>query len=135
MKRQYTSAELIDGIVKNDMAVFRHIEKRIKPGIKKFVLRSGGNSNDTNEVFQISMIKVFEKIRNKSSIDNFEHYLFQTCRNVWIDKIKAARYERIIIEEYNRIRELDNDLEECKKFIETMDFFGQLSQGCRDFFY
>lgn len=128
MKRSFNSEELINGIKNNTKLVFDYIERDIKPKAKRMILNNGGNKEDVKEIFQISMKKVFEKIKEKALIDNFENYLLKTCYNLWIDKIKEDQEEKKNKEEYFRI----NEFKEDEIFLDIMEIYNKLDKGCRD---
>ncbi|MCK4662364.1 MAG: sigma-70 family RNA polymerase sigma factor [Bacteroidales bacterium] len=135
MRDKFSNKEIIEGINNNTKAIFDYIEKKIKPKAKNIILNKGGNREDVKEVFQISMIKVFDKIREKTHIDNFEHYLLQTCKNVWLDKTKAAQDEKKKNEEYFRIHEFgENEVDEHERFLKVMEILNKLNKGCREIF-
>ena len=66
-------------------AVLLYLHRQVFHLVKNFVLRSSGNSEDAEDMFQEGMFILLKMAKqNKLPIDvNHEAYLFTICKNLW----------------------------------------------------
>ncbi|HBF87423.1 MAG TPA: hypothetical protein DDX39_02185 [Bacteroidales bacterium] len=133
MKEEIKSEILIRGLLNNDTKVFDYIVKKIKPSIIKHIRKKKVSKNEAEEVFQISMIKIFDVLRNNGNIEKFEPYLLKTCLNTLIDRVVERQKEEDKNEKY--YKSIIEQLEEDEAFIEIIrEVFSKLDKGCREIF-
>ncbi|MGC8802448.1 MAG: RNA polymerase sigma factor [Bacteroidales bacterium] len=84
--RKFSNEEIIEGIKKHDHKVLSHIYERNYKIIEHLVLSNGGTRDEAADVFQESMIIVYNKVReNQLNLTAyFDTYLYGVCRLVWM---------------------------------------------------
>lgn len=84
--RKFSNEEIIEGIKRHDHTVLSHIYERNYKIIEHLVLSNGGTRDEAADVFQESMIIVYNKVReNQLTLTAyFDTYLYGVCRLVWM---------------------------------------------------
>ncbi|MHA7056795.1 RNA polymerase sigma factor [Aquimarina sp. M1] len=77
--------EVIDGIITGDYAILKAFYKRNLPFVRKYIVQNGGAGEDIEDIFQDSLILVYNKLRSGSlQIDLSIHsYFIGVCKNKW----------------------------------------------------
>jgi RNA polymerase sigma factor (sigma-70 family) len=85
----YTTDEIIKGLRCQTPDVLRYIYNNCFPGVKKFVLKSGGSDEDAKDCFQESLVIVYRKIKEEQNvtINSFPDYIFGICRHIFLKQI------------------------------------------------
>jgi RNA polymerase sigma factor (sigma-70 family) len=91
---RYSSLELINGIRKRDNTVLRYIYSKYYQSVLHFVMNNSGTAEDAKDVFQESMIVVFENVR--ADIDfkldcSMQTYVFSIARIIWIKHLNRIK--------------------------------------------
>jgi|DewCreStandDraft_4_1066084.scaffolds.fasta_scaffold92582_2 RNA polymerase sigma factor (sigma-70 family) len=83
--RKYSNEEIIEGIRAHDYTVLSHIYERNYRIIENLVLSNGGTKDEAADVFQESMLIVYNKIRDNqlTLTAYFDTYLYGVCKLVW----------------------------------------------------
>ncbi len=82
--------EILELLRKNDKQVIAALYKSYPP-VERFVRRYGGNAEDARDVFQDSLIVLFQNVR-KSDFEltcSVGYYIQQVCKYMWKDKLKV----------------------------------------------
>lgn len=131
MRKKLNSDEIINGIKNNSSQTFKYIHKNIWPKVRNMVITKNGNRDDACDVFQISMMKIFDRIRNNDRIDNFESYMYTTCYHVWMDQLNKKRKQNEFHNEYSYYSEKSFQYDKHEQFIDLMNIFMRLDEKCR----
>jgi len=77
--------EVIDGIITGDYTILKTFYKRNLPFVRKYILQNGGTGEDIEDIFQDSLILVYNKLCSDSlQIDLSIHsYFIGVCKNKW----------------------------------------------------
>lgn len=92
---------LLEGLAKEDRASIERIYKENYPSIQTLILNNSGTTDDAADIFQETMIVLFEKSRS----GNFElncqlkTYIYSVSRRLWLKKLNQAHRQGIIIDE------------------------------------
>jgi RNA polymerase sigma factor (sigma-70 family) len=88
--REYKDQEILEGILNDDNRILNYVYKKNLPRIKKLIVRSGGEENMANDIFQECMIIIFEKIKSKGLVLSckFSTYFYSVCKKLWYQEIK-----------------------------------------------
>ena len=134
---RYSSLDLIKGIRKRDNAVLTYIYQKLSQPVLRFVMNNHGTTDDAKDVFQETMIVVFENIRKDENFNltsSMQTYIYSVARIIWIthlNKIKnnASKFnenhEFIEFEEPEPFREHDF------KYALYQKVFLQLPEDCQ----
>lgn len=136
-----TDQQILKGIAAKDTKVFDYIYQKYGPMVVAYVLKNSGTKTEGMEVLQISMLKVWDKIKNRQYEDRgmFGQFLYTIAANTWKEELRRKR--RKPIQELGKIEELledqgDNDLYQKVVRNESMDAIyralDQLEDLCRD---
>jgi DNA-directed RNA polymerase specialized sigma24 family protein len=81
--------EIIKGLLENDQNVIRYIYKNYFKVVNGFVISNRGSEQDAWDVFQESLILVFEKLRQDPTCirSSFHGYLYGVCKYRWIKRL------------------------------------------------
>ncbi len=88
--KEYSTSEIIKGILRRKDGVIRYVYRNSYPDIRKLVLTNGGNDYDAEDIFQEAMIKVYLKIHEQGLQLNckFSTYLYSVCRFLWLQELE-----------------------------------------------
>jgi RNA polymerase sigma factor (sigma-70 family) len=101
---QYTTQEILTGILENNSIVIRFIYDQYLHGIRKFIEKFGGSKDDALDVFQEGILVIYEQIKRGevNQIKNFRGYLFSICKYKWYNMIRdnnSGEYTTVEMEE------------------------------------
>ncbi len=121
----------------NDKALAYLYDKPLK-NIRKYVLKNGGSPEDANDVFQDSVIALFQLIKQEKFNANYqlEGFLFIVAKNAWINKVKRNKKIMIIDQDNINANHTDdeNQLKEiisAEKSTIMKQVFDQLDEKCK----
>ena len=114
----------------------RYLHKKVYGQVAKFVKKNKGTANDTEDVFQDSLLALY-KLARKGALKkevNVEAYLFSICKNLWLQMLRKKRtivgFEEkentLMVDEVPLFRMMK---EEEKK--EIMRLMGLIGENCR----
>jgi RNA polymerase sigma factor (sigma-70 family) len=107
-----TDKELVEGIRLQDESILRYLYDRYFQTVKNHVLKNNGSDDDVSDVFQDTIIILFQQIteNNFSLTSDLKGYFFGIARNIWNSQLRHK----------NRVSELIVDVVEEN---ESDDFF------------
>ncbi len=91
IRQLYNSdAEIVNGIKRSDDRALSIIYKKHYSMVQYFVTRNSGREEDAQDIFQIGVVVLYEKIKagdfnEKSSVKT---YLYSICRNQWLKQVR-----------------------------------------------
>lgn len=102
---QYTSEEILKGILENNRIVVQYIYDRYFLRINKFIEELGGSKNDAQDVFQDGIVAIYEQLASGEAkhIKSFGAYFQTICKFTWIKIMrdgKFGEYKTVDMEEY-----------------------------------
>lgn len=136
--QQYTETEIINGLKTMDRDILQYIVEEYYPSVYYFVRNNRGREEDAEDIFQDTMVVIFDKIRDgdfdlKCSLKTF---IYAVSRNIWLKRLiySSRRKQRLfsetddfMVEECPSAAELDEDE---KKFLFQRNFL-KLNEVCR----
>jgi len=140
---QYTTQEILKGILENNSIIIQYIYDNYFHGIKKFIEKFGGSKDDAMDVFQDGIIVIYEQMKSGEikPISNFRGYFFSICKFKWFNTIrdgKFSEFTNIELEEilpsfeYKKISEGWSDVFEKERRIKVyFNSFMELSSTCQ----
>ncbi|MBQ4818855.1 sigma-70 family RNA polymerase sigma factor [Aquimarina sp. MMG016] len=88
--------QIIDGIITGDRLILKTFYKNNLPYIRKYILKQGGCIQDVEDVFQDSLVLIYQKLLNGSlQIDISIHSFFiGVCKNKWREQLRIQHKVR-----------------------------------------
>ena len=141
--QEYTTQEILRGISENNHVVIQHVYDRYFNEIKRFIEKFGGSNDDAMDIFQDSIIVIYEQMRNgeDKKIDKFRSYFFSICKFKWFNTMRDGKYSEfsnVEIEdilpdfEYNVLSSSLNDVLEKERRVRIyFNSFMQLNSVCQ----
>lgn len=116
---------LAAAIANNEPWALEQIYRENYPAVEAYVLKNNGTRDDAKDLFQDSVIVVWQKIRERSFVDQkataIGGFIFQIARFKWLDKLKSARHKVTVSMEVvpliqdEQARDPDLLKEDCEK--------------------
>lgn len=111
MRREnYTDQEILDGIKLQNNDILLFIYQKNFRSVRHFIENNNGSNQDAEDVFQDTMILIFDKINGNSLVLNcsIHTYLFSVAKILWRKQLNFKESRKI-------------DIEECDSFIGNND--------------
>lgn len=91
---QYTTQEILKGILENNNVIVQYIYDRYFHDIRKFIEKFGGSKDDALDVFQDGIIVIYEQMKSGEvkEITNFRTYFFSICKFKWFNTIRDGKF-------------------------------------------
>ncbi len=133
----YTVEALLEGIKSSDSEVLQYIYRKFFPVIRLFVINNSGTEEDAKDVFQESLILIFNKIKRGTLELNcaFKTYLYSVCRIQWM-KTLEKRNQHAEVED-NQVfvqlgESIEDQLEEQERYRLYQKHFKMLKKECQE---
>ncbi|MCU0431395.1 MAG: RNA polymerase sigma factor [Cytophagaceae bacterium] len=134
----YTEKQILESIKKGaDSSVFEYLYAKVYPKVKGYVLKNGGDLEESKDIFQDALLVFCNKVKN----EQYEHsteidgFLYAVSRNIWINrfKIKIRKSELTLDDIHLRS---DDDIEQVLIIKENRqklkELFGILGAVCKE---
>jgi len=91
--KNYTDAQLTEGILGRREAAYAALYQRYGDMVIGHVRKNSGNPEDAREIMQITMVKLYQAIRDGRYEDRGKlgHYVFQLAANSWREELRRRR--------------------------------------------
>lgn len=91
--RNISEPEIIEGIRNSDEEILRYAYRRFFPVIRHMVTGNNGSHGDAREIFQETLVVVFDKLReNKGKLDcSLKTFIYSVGRNLWLQELEKSR--------------------------------------------
>ncbi len=87
-----TSQDLAARAQEGDSMAFEHLFGRYRHAIKKFyMLRTGGNQQDADDLLQETFIKVYLNLGRYDASYTFGQWIYAIARNTFVDYVRKRR--------------------------------------------
>jgi len=82
---QLTDKQILKGLLTDNNLIIERIYKKYGPDILGYILKNGGSEKEGLEVLQLTIIKVWEKVKAGAYQDRgrFRQWFFQIAVNFW----------------------------------------------------
>lgn len=138
MKRpDFTDQVLIEGLIKQDDAVVRKIYQLFFPGVRHWIHQNSGNDEDAQDVFQDTILVLFQKVREKDFTLNcsLNTYICAIARIIWLKELEKRKQYTQHIMRSEKDADITADILEQYEHNERMflyrNHFEKLSPDCR----
>lgn len=80
----------LEGLLRNDTLLVQEIYQRFAPKIKYYILQNQGSEDDAADIFQESLIDIYNQAKHKDLqlTCPFEPFLLLICKRKWLNEIK-----------------------------------------------
>lgn len=135
MDKQQELQKLSLGMQQNQTQMFELLYKKYFNMIKYFVLKNSGTDDDASDLFQESMVVVYEKLRDPGFNLScaIQTYIYSIARNLWLKKLRSRQITGNIkdYEDYIELEVAEDDPTERQQHIlkKCLDKLGEL---CKD---
>lgn len=108
---------LLDGLSRNDRQSIERLYERNYPAIQAFIINNNGTVDDARDVFQESIIILYEKVKagNFELQSKIKTYLYSVCRRIWLKKLQQMQRFGNVLEDVDDLIPVEEDLEEQKR--------------------
>lgn len=131
-------SEIILGILNNSKDTLNRLYKSYFPMILQLVLTNNGNEDDAKDIFQESVIVLYDKIQkgNFELNSKLKTFIYSVCRRLWLKRLNhQSRHVMTDISEYEDFLIVDQDLsqheEKDKQFHLMEQALQQLGEPCK----
>lgn len=93
MFKKLSDNDIIDGIRNQDDKVLNYLYDNYYQSVKNHVLRNSGSDEDVSDVFQDSIITLYQKISSNgfTLTSELKGYFFGIARNIWNSQLRQKR--------------------------------------------
>lgn len=137
MNRTERDLELLKGLAVNDKVSIQTIYKENYGLIQNLVTRNSGTEDDARDVFQESLIVLFEKSKSDSFELNCQlrTYLYSVCRRIWLKKLQQQRRFEAPFESLEETVPVEDDLEAHealnRQYAVMRSAMGRIGEPCK----
>ncbi|MDR3695338.1 RNA polymerase sigma factor [Mucilaginibacter sp.] len=91
--KNITDKELLIKLQSRDDAAFALLYKFYFPAIKGLVVQNSGSAQDAEDIFQESVIILFQKVSDPTFIltSSLKTYIYAVARNLWLKKLRSHK--------------------------------------------
>lgn len=128
---------LIKGLGSNDRRSIEMLYESNYPAIQAFILNNNGTVDDARDIFQESIIVLYEKV----SAGNFElqskikTYLYSVARRLWLKRLQQMQRFGNVLEGGEELIPVDEDMEEQQRrneaFTQMDKALSKLGEPCK----
>ena len=114
--------QLLEGLALNDKEVIEAIYRDNYPMVQAFILNNNGNTDEARDIFQETMIVLFEKAVSGSFELNcqLKTYVYSVCRRLWLKRLQQLQRYSNQVENTEETVLVEEELEQHEKH--NMDF-------------
>jgi RNA polymerase sigma factor (sigma-70 family) len=109
--------QLLEGLAKNDREVIEAIYRDNYPMVQAFILNNNGNPDEARDIFQETMIVLFEKSVSGSFELNcqLKTYIYSVCRRLWLKRLQQLQRYSNPVENGEETVSVEEELEVHEK--------------------
>ncbi len=87
--------ELVKKIRQNDQQAFDQLFNKYKSSLYRFILYLTKNSDEADDLFQETWLRIVKSILNKAIISDFKAWIFTIAANLFRDELRKKRIRRL----------------------------------------
>lgn len=141
MSKIHEDQYYLDGLVANNSAVVEKIYSKFSGKVKRYILNNNGTEDDAGDIFQESLIDVYNQAKYKSLQLScpFEPFFLLVCKRKWLNQLKKKAIipvtnnddDLLTLSEdvFKQADELAEQQEQEKLYLKM---FEKLSERCRE---
>jgi RNA polymerase sigma factor (sigma-70 family) len=108
---------LLKGLAENDKKLIETIYRLNYTMIQTFVLNNNGSVEDARDIFQESMVVLYEKSKTPTFSLNcqIKTYVYSICRRLWLKRLQALSKFSVQVESLEEIVPVEEEIDEHEK--------------------
>lgn len=132
-----TDNELILGILNDSKDSLNSLYKSYFPMVLQLVLTNNGNEDDAKDIFQESVLVLYNKVKsgNFELNSKLKTFLYAVCRRLWLKRLNHQSRNTVDINDFKEYLAVEDDLEqheELNKQFKQMEYsLTQLGEPCK----
>lgn len=134
MSAQLNEDQIVALLRTDHRSAFGHLYRGYFRMVEYFVTKNSGNGHDAEDVFQETMLAMFDKAREEGFALSctVKTFVYSVARNIWLKKLRDNRIKVSVtdFEKYDNIP-LEEDAPENDKQDQLKTAIEQLGEGCR----
>ena len=93
----HADQQFITGLLKNNNALIKEIYERFSGKVKTFVTQNSGTVDDAADIFQESLIDIYQQARDRALqlTCPFEPFLLLVCKRKWLNELKKRNRQGV----------------------------------------
>ncbi|HEY1010441.1 MAG: RNA polymerase sigma factor [Daejeonella sp.] len=105
--------EIILGILNDSKDILNRLYKTYFPMVLQLVLNNNGNEDDAKDVFQESVIVLYNKVKsgNFELNSKLKTFIYSVCRRLWLKRLNAQSRNVRNVEDFSEFIPVEDDLE------------------------
>jgi len=138
---EFTTQEILTGLLAKDPLVFRHLYRAYSPMIAGYIRKNSGTEEDVAEMIQIVMLELWIAVRDGRYAEEGKlgQFIYQICSNTWRDELRKRR-NRLQQSLSDQELQIEDQTEENLSTAIVKDRYlnaihqgiGQLGETCKD---
>ncbi len=114
---------------------FGKLYKDFFPSVKKFITNNSGNTDDSDDIFQDTMLVLLEKLRQDNFVltASLKTYVMAISKNLWFKKLrnKPLEISDEVLENNTFFIEIQHAIDDEKDYMDKLMYFMQkISYHC-----
>ena len=139
-----TDNEIILGILNGSKDTLDRLYKTYFPMILKLIISNNGSEDDAKDIFQESVIVLYNKIKsgNFQLSSKLKTFIYSVCRRLWLKRLSQKSKTDRNIKDFEEVIPVDEDLEyhvqkdkEFKQMEEALILLGEPCKTIIEDFY
>ena len=143
---KFSTEKILAGIVENDRIVIQYVYDKYFVSIKYYVIKHGGTDNDAWDVFQDSLMVVYEQAQSGNLVlqNKFITYFYSICKYRWLKLLRDRspnqheefeyKNEVEVLGYNNYVAQIDEAIEQEERERIYQENFLKLSKECQKLF-
>ncbi len=129
--------EIILGILNDSKDILNRLYKTYFPMVLQLVLNNNGNEDDAKDVFQESVIVLYNKVKsgNFELNSKLKTFIYSVCRRLWLKRLNAQSRNVRNIEDFSEFIPVEDDMEKHeekdRQFHMMEEALKQLGEPCK----
>jgi len=132
-----TDNEVILGILNDSKDILERVYKSYFPMILKLIISNNGDEDDAKDIFQESVIVLYNKIKSENFQLNskLKTFIYSVCRRLWLKRLSQKNKSKVYVKDFEGLIPVEEDLDyhqqKDKEFIQMAEAMILLGEPCR----
>jgi len=132
-----TDSEIILGILNDSKEILNRLYITYFPMVLQLVLNNNGSEDDAKDVFQESVIVLYNKVKsgNFELNSKLKTFLYSVCRRLWLKRLNAQSRTVRNLEDFSDFLPVEEDLEKHeekdRQYAMMEHALNQLGEPCK----
>jgi len=130
-------SEIVLGILNDSKYTLNRLYASYFPMVLQLVLKNNGNEDDAKDIFQESIIVLYNKVKggNFELNSKLKTFLYSVCRRLWLKRLSEQSKTIRNVQDFSEIIAVEDDLEKHeekdKQFAMMESSLLQLGEPCK----